>query len=93
VFNSGRKKPLGRHGIKCWANIKLDLKITRCEDVNWRQMALVEGPIMCSYNYGNKSLGAIRSASHVTIKFSMRTFLHGVSYIFCSHSYVTILLM
>jgi hypothetical protein len=93
VDKSGRKKSLGRHRIRCWANIKLDLKIIRCEDMNLRQMALVEGPIMCFYNYGNKSLGAIRGASHMTIKFLMRTFLHGDSYIFCSHSYVTILLM
>lgn len=78
---------------KCRANIKLDLKIIRCKDVNWRQMTLVEGPIMCSCNYGNDLLGAIRGASHMTIKFSIRAFLYGVSHIFCSHSYVTILLM
>lgn len=60
IFNSGRKKPFGRYKLRCWANIKFEFKIIRCEDVKWTEMPLVERPVMYCHNYGNESLCFIR---------------------------------
>jgi hypothetical protein len=44
----------------CETNIKIDIKETGCEDVDWIHQGPGKAPVACTYEYGNEPSGFVK---------------------------------